>query len=40
MEVPFPVPDEAFMVMALDEGSLEGVHGTVRYPRAFDTVIE
>jgi putative acetyltransferase len=40
IEAPFPVPDEAFMVMALAEGSLKGIHGTVRYPRAFDMVKE
>jgi len=40
IEAPFPVPDEAFMVMALVEGSLEGIHGTVRYPHAFDAVME
>jgi putative acetyltransferase len=37
---PFPVPDEAFMVLALAEGSPEGIHGTVRYPRAFDAAME
>jgi putative acetyltransferase len=40
IEAPFPVPDEAFMVIALLEGSLEGIHGTVRYPHAFDAVME
>jgi putative acetyltransferase len=40
IEAPFPVPDEAFMVLALTEGSLEGVHGTVRYPPAFDAAME
>jgi putative acetyltransferase len=40
IDVPFPVPDEAFMVIALAEGSLEGIHGTVRYPRAFEAVME
>jgi putative acetyltransferase len=40
IEAPFPVPDEAFMVIALVEGSLEGIHGTVRYPPAFDAVME
>jgi len=40
IEAPFPVPDEAFMVIALDEGSLEAVHGTVRYPHAFDAAME
>ena len=37
---PFPVPDEALMVTALVEGALEGIHGTVRYPHAFDAVME
>jgi putative acetyltransferase len=40
IEAPFPVPDEAFMAIALAEGSLEGVHGTVRYPPAFDAAME
>jgi putative acetyltransferase len=40
IEAPFPVPDEAFMVLALVEGSLEGIHGTVQYPRAFDSAME
>lgn len=33
IEAPFPVPDEVFMVIALDEGLLEGIHRTVRYPQ-------
>jgi putative acetyltransferase len=40
IELPFPVPDEAFMVTALVEGALEGVHGTVRYPHAFGVTVE
>jgi putative acetyltransferase len=40
IDVPFPVPDEALMATALVEGALEGVHGTVRYPHAFDTTEE
>ena len=40
IEVSFPVPDEAFMVTALVEGALEGVHGTIRYPPAFDANVE
>ena len=40
IEAPFPVPDEAFMVIALAEWSLEGIHGTVRYPPAFDAAME
>ena len=33
---PFPCPDEAFMAIELVSGALDGVHGTVRYPPAFD----
>ena len=40
IDVPFPVPDEALMVTALVEGALEGVHGIVRYPHAFDVSVE
>jgi len=40
IDVPFPVPDEALMVTALVEGALEGVHGTIRYPHAFDANVE
>jgi putative acetyltransferase len=32
---PFPVPDEAFMVLALVPGALDGAGGVVRYPAAF-----
>lgn len=35
---PFPAPDEAFMALALQPGSLDGVSGIVRYPAAFDDV--
>jgi putative acetyltransferase len=35
LEAPFPVPDEAFMVLELVPGALEGAAGTVRYPPAF-----
>ena len=35
---PFPCPDEAFMALPLENGALDGVGGTVRYPVAFDTV--
>ncbi|WAC04758.1 MAG: N-acetyltransferase [Methanoregula sp.] len=38
IEAPFPVPDEAFMVLGLDEGALDGIRGTVRYPGGFDAV--
>jgi putative acetyltransferase len=30
------VPDEVFMVIALEDGALDGVHGVVRYHPAFD----
>lgn len=36
LEAPFPVPDEAFMVLELSEGALDGVSGTVRFPEAFE----
>ncbi len=38
LEVPFPVPDKAFMVLELMPGALEGVKGTVKYPPAFAEV--
>jgi putative acetyltransferase len=38
LEVPFPVPDEAFMVLELTPGALRGVAGMVRYPPPFDEV--
>jgi putative acetyltransferase len=34
--VDFPCPDEAFMAIELVPGALDGVHGTVRYPPAFE----
>jgi putative acetyltransferase len=40
IEAPFPVPDEAFMVIALVEGALEDIHGTVQYPPAFGALAE
>ena len=36
LEAPFEVPDEAFMVLEIKEGALEGVSGTIKYPPAFD----
>ncbi len=36
ISAPFPCPDEAFMALELVPGGLDGVHGTVRYPPAFD----
>lgn len=38
LEAPFPVPDEAFMVLELIPGALRGVKGDVKYPRVFDDV--
>ncbi|HSW44906.1 MAG TPA: N-acetyltransferase [Phycisphaerae bacterium] len=34
IRVPFPVPDEAFMVIGISPGALDGVSGAVRYPTA------
>jgi putative acetyltransferase len=36
LEAPFEVPDEAFMVLELEAGALEGVSGIIRYPKEFD----
>ena len=38
IEAPFPVPDEAFLILELTEGALKGVHGTVKYPRPFESM--
>ncbi|MDD1682460.1 MAG: N-acetyltransferase [Methanoregula sp.] len=38
IHAPFPCPDEAFMALSLASGALDDIHGTVRYPIAFDTV--
>ena len=35
LEAPFPVPDEAFMVLELVPGALDGVAGMVRFPPPF-----
>ncbi len=35
---PFSVPDEAFMLLSLDSGGLDGISGVVRYPSAFSEV--
>lgn len=35
---PFPAPDEAFMAIELEKGSLEKVQGTVVFPSVFDEV--
>lgn len=36
LEAPFEVPDEAFMVLEIKEGALDGINGTIKYPPAFD----
>jgi len=36
LEAPFPVPDEAFLVLELVRSALDGVSGVVKYPSAFD----
>lgn len=33
---PFPCPDNVFMALPLQPGALDGSHGIVRYPAAFD----
>lgn len=33
---PFPCPDNVFMVLPLTHGALDDIHGTIRYPPAFD----
>ena len=35
LEAPFPVPDEAFMVLELSHGALGGITGMVCYPPPF-----
>lgn len=34
----YDAPPEAFMALALQPGGLDGIHGTVRYHPAFDTL--
>jgi putative acetyltransferase len=36
LEAPFPVPDEAFMILELEPHGLDGLRGTLVYPPAFD----
>jgi putative acetyltransferase len=36
LEAPFPVPDEAFLAVELEPGSLSGMSGRVVYPPAFE----
>ncbi|MFC7393788.1 GNAT family N-acetyltransferase [Scopulibacillus cellulosilyticus] len=38
IEAPYPVPEEAFMYLELEPGSLSGITGKVKYPPAFDIV--
>lgn len=38
VQAPFPVPDEAFMIIELKPGALKNVSGTVRYPAHFNEV--
>jgi putative acetyltransferase len=38
LEVPFPVPDEAFMVLELSQGALDSISGMVLYPAPFSDV--
>jgi putative acetyltransferase len=38
VQAPFPVPDEAFMVLELKPDALINVSGIVRYPTYFDQV--
>ena len=38
LEVPFPVPDEAFMVLELTQGALDNISGMVVYPAPFEDV--
>lgn len=38
IQAPFPVPDEALMMLELEPSALTGVSGTVRYPAYFEEV--
>ncbi len=38
LQVPFPVPDEAFMVLEFVPGALEATQGEIIYPPAFEKV--
>lgn len=38
LEAPFEVPDEAFMVLELAPGALDGVRGMMKYSSAFEGV--
>ena len=39
LEVPFKVPDEAFMVLELIPDALDGIKGTIIYPPEFNEVV-
>lgn len=38
LSAPFPVLDEAFMILELVPGTLNGISGIVKYPAVFDAV--
>ncbi|PLR97870.1 GNAT family N-acetyltransferase [Bacillus sp. T33-2] len=38
IESPFPVPEDVFMAVELEEGSLTNIQGRVKYPPAFGQV--
>ncbi|MEX1212439.1 MAG: N-acetyltransferase [Balneolaceae bacterium] len=38
IKTPFDVPNNAFLALELTENGLDGVHGTVKYPKEFDSV--
>jgi len=39
LEAPFEVPDEAFLVLEIKDGALEGISGKIKYPPAFDGLV-
>jgi putative acetyltransferase len=39
LEVEYDVPSEAFMVLELESGALQGIGGIVRFPAAFDAAM-
>ncbi len=38
VQAPFPVPEEVFMAIELEHGSLNGLEGKIEYPPAFKAV--
>jgi len=38
LSAPFPVPDEAFMILEIVPGTLDSISGMVKYPPVFDEV--